>query len=247
MPLKLMQLLATEKALKNKAENLFTAVHRDVQKADLTQGFAKNYQARKEGDEVFSPEKKLVVVRVEDQIKDLVRVLGELFDVTAQKDATNTKARADVVLPDGTVLLKDVPATHLLFLEKKLTDLITFARKLPVLDPSEVWRKDASQGLWVTEPTKTVKTRKVVSHEVVVPPTKEHPAQVREISRDEIIGDWTTVKFSSALPYDRVQEIIARAETLARAVKYAREEANTAEVVPLQSGAKVLGYIFGDK
>lgn len=243
MALKLMQLLATEKATKNASETFFTKAYQNVQKADLVNGFSRTYQPRKDGDEVFPPEKKLVVIRVEETIDELTKVLGELFDVTAQKDATNMNAKADVVLPNGTVLLKGVPATHLLFLERKLVDLINFAEKLPVQDPAESWKLDGSQNLYVTDPTKTVKTKKVESIQVVVQPTKEHPAQTAKITQDEIIGDWSTVKFTSALQHDRVKQIVARAKILAKAVKIAREEANTVEVVSLKS-SPLLSYIF---
>lgn len=240
-----MQVLAVEKAAKNKAENEFTRIFRDVQKLELVNGLNKKYSPREEGGEKFPDEKKLVVVRVEDELKKLQSALVELFDLTATKDNTNCKARADVVLPDGTVLLKEVPATQLLFIEKKLVDLVNFARKLPTLDPADTWSFDAAQNLWSSEPTRTVKTKKVVKHDVIVPPTKEHPAQIKEFTDDVIIGDWTSVKQSGALQYNRVQEIISRAETLARAVKEAREEANTQTVEPLNTGAAVLGFIFG--
>ena len=242
--LKLMQLLATEKAAKNAAETFFTKTYQNVQKTDLVTGFSKTYAPRTEGAEVFPPEKKLVVIRVEEAIKELIAVYGDLMDITAQKDATNCNAKADIVLPDGTVLLKNVPATHLLFLEKKLVDLITFAEKLPVLDPADSWKKDEGQNLWVTEPTKTVKTKKVEDYKTIVPPTKEHAAQVVKITEDIIIGDWSTTKFSSALQHEQVKKIIAKAKVLARAVKVAREEANTVPVENLKSSV-VLDFIFG--
>ena len=243
---KLMQVLATEKAAKNGAENEFTAIFRDVQKPDLVNGFIKTYKPRNEDDEVFQPEKKLVQVRVDEQIKTLQRTLIDLFDVTATKDFANQRAVADVLV-DGKPILQKVPATHLLFIEKKLVDLIGFAKKLPILDPADVWTKDGAQGLSVAEPSKTYKTKKVAKHDVVVPPTKEHPAQVRDFTEDVIAGEWTTIKQSGALTRERALTIIAQAEKLARAVKYAREEANTVEAPPVHTGAAILGFIFGQQ
>ena len=80
---------------------------------------------------------------------------------------------------------------------------------------------------------------------MVVPASKEHPAQVKEVSRDIIIGTWTATKYSGALPVGEIERMIARVETLQKAVKFAREEANTVTTVPLKTGAAVLGFIFG--
>lgn len=241
---KLMQLLAYEKSAKNAGETLFTKTFQAVQKADLFTGFFKTYAPRKDNGDTLPPEKKLVVIRVEDSIKELTKTLGDLFDIVSQKDATNCNAKADIIMPNGEVLLKDVPATHLLWLEKKLVDLITFAEKLPVLDPADRWAKDASQNLWATEPAKTARTKKVEDFKTVAPATDKHPAQVVKVVEDVIDGDWTNVKYSSALEYEQVKKIVVRAKAVARAVKIAREEANTVEVVPLKSGT-ILNYIFG--
>ena len=64
---------------------------------------------------------------------------------------------------DGKVLLSQVPATYLLFIEKQLVDLHTFIKKLPVLDPSETWAFDPSADCWATEPVQTVKTKKFLA------------------------------------------------------------------------------------
>lgn len=242
--LKLNQILATEKGAKNKAENTFTAIHQMLQKPNLLSGISRTYQPRKEGDEVFPPEVQKVQFKTEDQLRSLSAALVDLFDETARKDRTNCAAIGDIVLEDGTVLVPGVPATHLLFIEKKLGDLITFFRKLSVLDPSEDWTRDEAQGLWRTAPTKQFKTKKVTTWEPIVAATKEHPAQLKERTNDEVAGEWTTVKYSGALPAERVTELLARTERLLRAVKRARAAANNTPVVELKTGDAVLGYIF---
>jgi hypothetical protein len=241
---RLNQILAVEKGAKNRGETTFTQIYQSLQKTDLMGGFSKTYQPRDDDGEKFPPENKRVQTKTEELLKKCREALTELFDVTATKDATNCVAKADVVV-DGVVLLKDVPATHLLFLEKKLVDLLTFCRKLPTLSQDEDWIRDEAQGLWATRPVVTVKTKKVEEFPVIVPATKEHPAQVVKTVKDVTIGAWTTVKFSSALPFDRIEKLIDRVEKLQRAVKYAREEANSVEVVQLRSGDAILGYIFG--
>jgi hypothetical protein len=138
-----------------------------------------------------------------------------------------------------------VPVAYLLFLEKQLVDLNTFVRKLPVLDASEAWTQDPSTDDWKTEPVRTLRTKKVPRNHVKAEATEKHPAQVEVYYEDVPVGYWTTVKFSGALPARRVNELLERIERLQQAVKFAREEANAAEVTDQRAGDPVFGYLFG--
>lgn len=82
--------------------------------------------------------------------------------MTATREWANRLAAADVVV-DGTVLLPQVPVPYLLFLEKQLTDLHTFVRKLPVLDASEAWTLDPSTDSWKTDPVRAIRSRSSLS------------------------------------------------------------------------------------
>jgi hypothetical protein len=154
------------------------------------------------------------------------------------------EAKADVTV-DGQTLLRDVPVMYLLFLEKQLTDLHTFVKKLPVLDNAETWTFDESADTWRTEPVRTIRTKKVPRNHVKAEATDKHPAQVEVYYEDIAVGYWTTVKFSGALPARRVNELLERVEKLQRAVKFAREEANGAEVTDRHVGDVVFRYLFG--
>jgi len=59
------------------------------------------------------------------------------------------------------------------------------------------------------------------------------------------VGHWRTVKFSGALPAKRINQLVERVEKLQQAVKFAREEANNAEVVEQKTGEKVFQFLFG--
>lgn len=146
---------------------------------------------------------------------------------------------------DGRALVREVPVSYLLFLEKQLVDLHTFIRKLPVLDASESWNLDPSSDAWKTEPVRTIRTKKVPRNHVKAEATEKHPAQVDVYYEDVPVGYWTTVKFSGALPARRVNELLERVEKLQNAVKFAREEANSAEVTDQRVGDAVLGYLLG--
>ncbi len=182
-------------------------------------------------------------VKAEDVLRTTAVTLTRLFDVTATKDWANRTAAADIVV-DGTILLPQVPVPYLLFLEKQLTDLHTFVRKLPVLDASEAWSLDPSTDSWKTDAVRTIRTKKVPRNHVKAEATDKHPAQVEVYYEDVPVGYWTTVKFSGALPARRVNELLDRVEKLQQAVKYAREEANGVEVTDQRVGDAVFGYLF---
>src|SRR5688572_15543780 len=144
---KLNQIIAVEKGIKSKSFQDLTEAHHAVQKPALLSGIARTYQPKDEEGEQLPPESTKVQIRTEDVLRQMAATLSRLFDVTATKDATNAVARADVKVDDR-VLLSDVPVTYLLFLEKQLTDLHTFVKKLPTLDAAESWSFNESADCW---------------------------------------------------------------------------------------------------
>ncbi|MFA1544043.1 DUF7873 family protein [Actinomadura monticuli] len=244
MPTKLNQIIAVEKGVKSKSVQDLAAAGQSTQKGPLLSGISRTYQPKDEDGEQLSPESTRVQVTVEGVLRDVTRSLTRLFDVTATKDWANCAARADVTV-DGTALVRDVPVTYLLFLEKQLTDLHSFLRRLPILDAAETWTFDPSTDVWRTEPVRTVKTKKIPRNHVKAEATEKHPAQVEVYYEDVTVGHWTTVKFSGALPARRVNELLDRVEKLRDAVKFAREEANGTEVTDQRVGDALFGYIFG--
>jgi hypothetical protein len=241
---KLNQIIAVEKGVKSKSFQELTEAHHNVQKASLLSGISRAYQPKDEEGEQLPPESTRVQIKAEEVLRQTAATLTRLFDVTATKDWANCTAKADVTV-DGRTLAKDVPVSYLLFLEKQLTDLHTFVKKLPVLDAAESWVHDPSSDAWKTEPVKTIKTKKVPRNHVKAEATEKHPAQVEVYYEDIPVGYWTTVKFSGALPALRVNELLGRVEALQNAVKFAREEANGTVVTDQHVGEAVFGYLFG--
>jgi len=240
---KLNQIIAVEKGVKSETNRKLTDLHRDVQKTQLLTGISRTYKPRAEDGDQLPAESTKVQLNAEDALAEAAKAATRLFDVTLTKEAANTEATADVTV-EGTTLLRAVPVTYLLFLEKQLTDIGTFVDKLPVLDPSEEWEYDDNRGCYVTKPSVTVKPKKVPRNHVLSEATKEHPANVQVFTEDVPVGDWTTVKFSGALPADRVRTLHERVLRLMNAVKFAREEANTREVSDRAAGESVFGYLF---
>jgi hypothetical protein len=237
------QIIALVQGKKARAAKLLTSIHHSWKDGKI-EGISRTYSPLADDGEKFPSESRVVQVRVESEIKKLQVELNDVINIVFTQECGNTHAEADIIVNE-TSLLHKVPVTALLFLEKQLVDLKTFAQKLPTLPTDKVWSKDEAKNCWVTEQEQTVKTQKVIEPIVKYDATPEHPAQTDLITKDKTIGHWSTIHLSGALPETERDAIVARIETLQDAVKIAREEANSQEVdMKTQVGEAVLGYIF---
>lgn len=240
---KLNQLIAVESGVKSKAQRDETDLYRVLAKPAPFTGISRVYRKKDDDGDDYPSESVPVQITVDDVLEKLTSSLTRLFDVTLTKETANAQARADVIV-DGNVLLADVPVTYLLFLEKQLVNLNTFVSKLPVLDPSVRWNKDDNTGTYRSEEVETTKGKKIPKVLEKAPATDKHPAQVEVYYEDVVIGYWNKVDFSGNLPATRKAELLDRVEKLTTAVKFAREEANNAEVFDEHAADKVFGYLF---
>ena len=243
---KLNQIIAIQAGKKSQAKETITEAHHVLKKPELLSGLVRTYQPRDENGEPQPDERKQIQVKVNDLIRKVSGDLAEMFDVVATQDLANCQAKADVVV-DGRTLLKDVPVTHLLFLEKQLVDLRTFIDGLPTLDPAEDWEYKPEFDSYVARPSHSNRTKKVPKNHVKAEATKEHPAQVEMYMEDVWVGAWTTTKFSAAIPAATRNAMAERMRKVQDAVKAAREEANGLEVKVQKTGAGLLGWIFEGK
>jgi len=243
MATKLNQLLAVKKGAANEANATITTQYHLIQKGGAFGGQRRTYQPLNDEGTKLPGESQKVQVRVQDVVEQATKAWERLIDVTATIDATNCVAKANVIV-DGQVLIADVPATTLLWLEKQLLDVVTLIRKLPVLDPAEEWSYSTTSLVWESVPVNTMRSEKVVEPVILYPHTDKHPAQVEKVTKDVPAGTWTTVKLSGALPAEKVKAWLDRATKLAEAVKVAREYANLTAAVDKSIGAALLDYVF---
>jgi hypothetical protein len=237
------QILALEPGIRARATSKVTELHRKLAKDTLLSGLTREYAPRTEDGERLPGERTKVQVKADDALLEAAKAFTDMFDIVATKDYGNLVATADVVV-DGEVLVHGAPATYLLWLEKQLDNLHTFVSKLPTLDPAEQWTYDANSGAFRTDTFQSTRTKKVPRNHVKAEATDRHPAQVDVYYEDVIVGDWKTVKFSGALPADRVANLLNRVVKVQNAVKAARQEANTVEVMQVNVGAKIFDYVF---
>ena len=239
---RLNQVLAAAKDVKSSTLRAVTEAYHQAQKATLFNGITREYSPLDDAGEQLPAESQLVQQKVPDVHKRVARALSRLWATVGTIDATNQLANADVKVGDVT-LLTGVPSTHLLFLEKQLQDLHAYVSALPLLDPASTWTWDAGAQVWRSDTVKTVRSRKVAEVVVLYPATDKHPAQTAMHQRDETAGHWSTTKLSGAIPVAEQRKMLERLGELQRAVKSAREEANTATTVEFDS-SELLTYLF---
>lgn len=239
----LSQMIAVAKGVKSKAESEFTASYQKLQKGPLTEGLTRTYRPADDDGEQLPKEAQKVQVSTRDEIKKVADSLERLFNVVATIDMANTSAASDVVV-EGKVIAHNVPATTLIFIEKKLTDIHTFVSKLPVLDPTEDWTLDPNTGLFKTPAVETASKKKQKKVLIKYEATEKHPAQTETYDEDVIVGYWSKVRTSGALPKPEVAAMLERVTKLQEAVIFAREQANSLTITDSRIGESILDYVF---
>lgn len=242
--MRLNQVLPLEKGERSRSYNRVTEIDKDLQKPALLSGLTRTYKPRAEDGDPLPPESQLVQRTVTDALAEIKILYTNAWDLVATKEVANCSAKADIIV-NGETIAAGAPSTFLLFLHKQLTDLRTVISRLPVLDPSEVWRFDDNVNAYVTEPIVSVRTKKEPRVLVKYEATVQHPAQTEVYTEDVPVGDWTAIKFSGALPAARRVEMLTKVQALLDAVDVALQEANSITITEQNVSGALLGYIFG--
>ena len=218
------QIIALEKGVKSRSYADFTAAHQQLQKAALLAGISRTYKPKDDEGEQLPPESTRVQLRATEVLDQVKASLTRLFDVapprTGQRRGQGRhrgRRRHDRRGRAG-----DVPAVpgEAARRPADVRDQAAGARR------GRDWSYDEATDAYATAPSQTTRTKKVPRNHVKAEATEKHPAQVEMYFEDVLVGYWTTVKYSGALPQARVNELMARVVKLSEAVKVAREEAN---------------------
>jgi hypothetical protein len=181
-----------------------------------------------------------------DYVKDHV---ARYYDAFYAKEASNQNAKADIILPDGQVLVADVPATVLLGLESRLKELRGVLSSIPTLQPGVKWQPDPTAelpGVYVTTfPELRYITQRTIQPVELAPATKEHKAQVEKVEVDEKVAKKErTVMAGMYSPHEK-SERLGRLDTLLQAVKQARQRANNVEAEKANGfGSRLMEYLM---
>jgi len=223
---KLNQINALVTGRKSEVEKAVTETYKILQKPELFVGREGIYRPDDEvNGEKLPREHQKVQHTVSNLLVQARNKWTELWDLTATQDAANQQARANVEV-DGQVVLRDVPVTTLLFLEKQVNDVESMISKVPTPDAAEDWTYDGNVGLLRSKAVESARTRKEPTSFVKYEATKEHPAQVEFFHKDVKVGTWSKTAFSGAMKTDEKNAILARVKQLRDAIKLAREHAN---------------------
>lgn len=243
---KLHEAIAVLKGVKTRVRTRITEIHRNLQNPHLMTGIERVYTSKFEDGDRLPPESKKVQMRAVESLKEAGTLFSELIDATFKMDSTNGVARADIIV-DGNTLAKDVPAVHLLFLEKELTDFHTQIKGVVTLSEETDWQEDPGLKLWKSKPVETHRTKKSEKPIILYDATKEHPAQTKTIVEDIVEGYWKTVNLSGAIPWSKKQEMLNRISKLIDSVREARERANAVPVTELTTsvGESLTNYVLG--
>lgn len=156
-------------------------------------------------------------------------------DLQAQKNTTNTVALADVVFR-GKTLFTALPVDELLGLESRLGKIRALYAAIPTLDASKRWNFDPTQNCWVSDEEATTKTEKIMFPVVMAAATDKHPAQIKESTRDNVVGKFTLVQRSGAATAAQKADALQLIDELLVEVKKARMRANSVEVKQVSVG-----------
>lgn len=241
---KLFELLAVEKDLLNKtvesAKEILSRFSNQDNFLGITTHFAKLLEDQPNLQDEFKP----LPGNVDSALDEYLNNAGQYIDVTIEKETANTTAFADVVL-DGAIFLEKWSATALLNLESRLDELHKVYSAIPTLPDSEVWTFDSGKDSFVSGNRKQIRTAKVAKTIVLYDATKEHPAQVQLVSTDVPAYEVERVVYSGMVTVADKKKRIERIEKLQRAVKQARQRANTVETSENKISDKIFGYING--
>jgi uncharacterized FlaG/YvyC family protein len=229
-------------------------------RADLMGTFHNKRHLFEEKRKTFTPKEENATPVTEEQSdiqstvrKELAWVCGHIakdLDVEYQIDLANTKATGDIIVDEasGEALVKAIPPTNLLLLEKRLKQFHELLATIPTLDPAKGFRPDPDReaGIYKAREVRKARTKKDARVLVLYQATKEHPAQTQVISEDVETGQIQEQEWSALLTPAIKSDLIERCENLLRAVKKARSRANEMEmdVATNRIGKKLLDYIL---
>ena len=246
---KLHEVLAVESGLQTAAKKINEETIKTFGKKDehFVETVTQLRHFAEEDSKLDVDEAKAMVTTVFDKLLYTVKPNVRALDAYMQKEATNQLAKADIEI-DGKVISAGVPATVLLGLETKLTELRAVYEAIPTLAPGPTWEIDRDKrkegGVYRSmSPDVTFRTRKTVKPIVMAPATEHHPAQVQAISEDVPIAKITKQHWSGMITSGQKSDLLERLDQLLRAVKRARQRANATDVVKGSIGKELFDFI----
>ena len=241
------ELLAVEGDLKltaNRAAAAMKALFTDG--TSRFNGQVKQYHPLEEGGEDFPNEVVPLDTTVEIELNGFAHFYGQWVDAVFQKENANQEAFATLEFGGDEGFKSDgIPATALLNLEGKLSEIRDVITAIPVIDPLRVWGWDEDDENYVSESEFRYRTQKIEDFRVIVDATDRHPAHVERVVVDRRVGQWETILQSGTMSKHDKADMLERVNEVLLAVKKARQQANKVEVAPVTIAEDIFNYILG--
>ena len=242
---KLYRHLGLESEKKTLAIKMMAETLRVFKGADLFYGRFKKYTPLAENGEPLPEERKELVTTVNERLAWNAKSVIEMIDNMAVKDKANQEAVSTIKI--GNAEIRDLPATFLLAMEKKLREIRSVYDACPTLDMSVQWAKSQeNKDKYVNGPIKTYRTAKVTKGVELSKATDKHQAQVEKVVEDVTIGTYETTTYSGALHPEQKARYLARIDQLIEIFKSARMEANSVEIKKVEVGKAIFDFIHAD-
>lgn len=241
------QLVITEPDKRGAYEKIRSETLRVFKGGDLFKGLEKTYTPKIVDGDPLPGDKKEIVTTVPQRLEWTEKVVTDLLDFEATRDNTNMFAKADLEV-DGVVLVKDIPCTTLLSLEKRLREIRDYYDAIPTLDLSQIWTLiNGRTDVYSHGPVEQYRYVKQTKGVVLSQATEKHPAQVKEVTDDVMVGTYKSMHFSGESHPGEKANSLGRIDRLIEAVKRARMKANEVEVKDMKIGKAIFNYIHGRK
>lgn len=242
---KLHELLAVEETVVQAAEKLIAETNEKFNKSsEFFTGAIRILRRLKDSPEDTAIEQaqrkvKELPTDVPDTLSYIFPFMEKVLDLKLSKHLTNQKAKGDIII-DDTIILADAPVDFLLDLERMIPKWRTMFQTMPTLDPSRAWVEER-KGVWKSkEPLTASQTEKIAYPVILSEATDKFPAQVKEATKDIVVGIFTQTDLSGAATSQQKADVLALCDKLLAAVKQARMRANAAEQVSTKQGEAII-------
>lgn len=247
--MKLHEILSVEKQQSSQVSVLIQDTLQKFGKDHYFRGWVKRLKLIKDSPdnsaiEAAGSDTREVVTTVSETIDYLLKHWAVSEDIQFRKNKANQMAKADITL--GTKVISDIPIDELMGLEARLTKLREVFQAVPTLDATKAWESSQVKTgvLKSVIDDVTTKTEKVFTAVTLYEATKEHPAQVKEVSKDEVVGTFITTHFSGAVTSLQKANALERIDDLIGEIKKARMRANCQEVPKAEIGEELAKYLL---
>ncbi len=204
----------------------------------------------------YPVEQQEMATTVADKLGYIQGSISSYINALCQKESTNQKATAKIII-DGVELTGDLPATFLLGMESRLKYIRGVYETIPTLPVNVGWEEAPAVGesVFVTKhPEEKLKTSRTFKSKVLVPAQfpkdgergDSLPAQIEKWEEVENVGKFVKTIWSGMMPSSKKAKMLGRIDILIKAVKQARQRANTTEVQRCGGlGGVFMDYING--